>query len=87
MLGGELLVSLAQRQRLRRLHETACTFGVFFEIHRIPPRPVPNARCGAVGASFTQYRRPALTGVKNQAETRGPIRHPRAEMWGVAAGR
>ena len=33
MFGGELLVSLALRERLGRLHETAAAVGVFFKIH------------------------------------------------------
>ena len=37
MFGGELLVALAQGQRLRGLHETAGAVGVFLEIHRLTP--------------------------------------------------
>ena len=37
MLGGELLVTLAQRQRLGGLNETARAVGVFFEIHASTP--------------------------------------------------
>ena len=33
MFGGELLMALAQGQRLRGLHETAGAVGVFLEIH------------------------------------------------------
>ena len=43
MLGGELLVALAQGQRLRRLNETAGAVRVFLEIHSVslglPLRP------------------------------------------------
>ncbi len=41
MLGCELLVALAQGQRLGGLHETAGAVGVFLEIHVVFPRPVP----------------------------------------------
>ena len=37
MFGGELLVALAQGQRLRGLHETAGAVGVFLEIHESTP--------------------------------------------------
>ena len=40
MFGGELLVALAQGQRLRGLHETAGAVGVFLEIHVSLPRPM-----------------------------------------------
>ena len=40
MFGGELLVALAQGQRLGGLHETAGAVGVFVEIHRLLPRPM-----------------------------------------------
>ena len=40
MLGGELLVALAQGQRLRGLHESARAVGVFLEIHVSLPRPM-----------------------------------------------
>src|SRR5262249_8045328 len=33
MFGGKLLVALALRERLRRLHETAAAVGIFLEIH------------------------------------------------------
>ena len=33
MFGGELLVSLALGERLRRLDETAAAVGIFLEIH------------------------------------------------------
>ena len=33
MFGGELLVPLALRERLGRLHETAAAVGIFLEIH------------------------------------------------------
>ena len=37
MLGGELLMALAQGQRLGGFHETAGAVGVFFEIHVSTP--------------------------------------------------
>ena len=37
MLGGELLMALAQGQRLGGLHETAGAVGVFLEIHVSTP--------------------------------------------------
>ena len=40
MFGGELLMALAQGQRLRGLHETAGAVGVFLEIHVSLPRPM-----------------------------------------------
>ena len=43
VLGRELLVSLAQRERLGGLDETAAAVGVFVEIHDLFPRPIPNA--------------------------------------------
>ena len=49
MLGAELLVSLAQGQRLRGLHEAAGAVGVFLEIHceKLPlSRPPVKARPG-----------------------------------------
>src|SRR5690606_26058468 len=39
VLGAELLVSFAQRERLRRLHESSRPFGVFLEIHSPSPWP------------------------------------------------
>ena len=41
MFGGKLLMALAKRERLRGLHETARTVGVFVDIHA--PLPGPNA--------------------------------------------
>ena len=38
VVGGELLVPLAQSEGLRRLHEPARTLGVFLKIHRCPPK-------------------------------------------------
>ena len=43
MFGGELLMALAQGQRLGGLHETAGAVGVFLEIHS----STPSARYGA----------------------------------------
>ena len=43
MLGGELLMALAQGQRLGGLHEAAGAVGVFLEIHV----STPSAHCGA----------------------------------------
>ena len=43
MFGGELLVALAQGQRLGGLHKTAGAVGVFLEIHG----STPSAHCGA----------------------------------------
>ncbi len=43
MFGGELLVALAQGQRLRGLHESARAVGIFLEIHAL----TPSAHCGA----------------------------------------
>ncbi len=40
MFGGELLVALAQGQRLGGLHEPAGAVGVFLEIHVSLPRPM-----------------------------------------------
>ena len=43
----KLLVAVAHRERLRRLDETACTLGVFFNIHELLPsacRSAPKAR-------------------------------------------
>ena len=37
MLGRELLMALAQGQRLRGLDETAGAVGVFLEIHHVAP--------------------------------------------------
>src|SRR5689334_22730349 len=39
MQGRELLVAVANGQRLRRLDETARTLGVFLNIHRLLPQP------------------------------------------------
>ena len=50
VLGRELLMPLAQRERLGGLDEALGAVGVFVEIHDLFPRPVPNAR-GAVGTS------------------------------------
>ena len=45
MFGGELLVSLALRERLGGLHEAAAAFGIFFKVHRSRlPRPIPAPR-------------------------------------------
>ena len=44
MLGGELLVALAQRQGLRGLDETARPLGEFLEIHQSLPRARPRRR-------------------------------------------
>ena len=43
MLRGELLVALAQGQRLGGLHETAGAVGVFFEIHVSTPSALDGA--------------------------------------------
>jgi hypothetical protein len=43
VLGRELLVSLAQGERLGGLDETAAAVRVFVEIHGLFPRPIPNA--------------------------------------------
>src|ERR1700733_7670376 len=44
MLGAELLMPLAQCQRLRRLHKTAGAVGEFIHIHRVElPQPAPSA--------------------------------------------
>jgi hypothetical protein len=40
-----LLVSLALRERLRRLHEAAAAVGVLLEIHVLSLRPFPDALC------------------------------------------
>ena len=48
VLGGELLMPLAQRKRLRRLNKPAGPIGVFFEIHGSTPSA---AREGATGLS------------------------------------
>ena len=42
MFGGELLVALAQGQRLRGLHETAGAVGVFLDIHASTPSACPD---------------------------------------------
>jgi hypothetical protein len=44
MFGGELLVVLPQRQRLRALNEAARPLGVFLQIHRILPSAPPAPR-------------------------------------------
>ncbi len=49
VLGGELLMPLAQRKRLRRLDESAGPVGVFVEIHG--SSLLPAAREGAAGVS------------------------------------
>ena len=60
MFGCELLVALAQGQRLGRLNETAGAVGIFLEIHvlslGLPLRP-----CSASGASSMGYGSAALT--------------------------
>jgi hypothetical protein len=38
-----LLVSLALRERLRRLHEAAAAVGILVEIHVLSLRRIPNA--------------------------------------------
>src|SRR6202034_2674638 len=43
VLGRKLLMSLAQRERLGGLDETAAAVRVFVEIHGLFPRPIPNA--------------------------------------------
>jgi hypothetical protein len=35
MFGGKLLVPLALRKRLGRLHETAAAVGIFFKVHDV----------------------------------------------------
>jgi hypothetical protein len=35
MLGGELLIALAEGKTLRGLNESARTFGLFLEVHRM----------------------------------------------------
>ena len=72
MLGGELLMALAQGQRLGGFHETAGAVGVFFEIHVSTPsahygaglimagprrRPAP-ALCGCHSCSLKRLKRP-----------------------------
>jgi hypothetical protein len=44
MVGAELLVAFAQRQRLGGLNETAGAVGIFVEIHPQLPQPVPVAQ-------------------------------------------
>jgi hypothetical protein len=46
MFGGELRVSLALRERLGRLDETAAAVGIFLEVHVLIPRPIPDALGG-----------------------------------------
>ena len=43
MLGGKLLMSLAQCERLRRLNETAGTVRVFLKIHVDSPQACSSA--------------------------------------------
>ena len=43
VLGGELLMALAKRQRLRALHEAARPLGVFVQVHRLSPSALPLA--------------------------------------------
>jgi hypothetical protein len=43
MLGRELLMALAQRQRLRRLNKTAGAVGVFLKIHVSTPSALKGA--------------------------------------------
>ena len=52
MVGAELLVALAQRQALRRLHETLGAVGIFLEVHIIPPRHGTPPQLGARAAVF-----------------------------------
>ncbi len=47
MFGGELLMSLAGRQRLRRLNEAARALRVFLDIHEMLPRPEGGPNSGA----------------------------------------
>ena len=65
MFGRELLMALAQRQRLRGLDEAARPFGVFLEIHTSLPRPnaalvwrTPKASTGEdVGVAAAVWKR------------------------------
>ena len=77
MLGRELLMALALRERLGGLHETAGAVGIFFKVHVQLPRPVPAARCGAAktsssGASYANRR---------------PHRAPPELMWAAVTDR
>ena len=52
MLGRELLMTLAQRERLRRLDESLGAIGVFFDVHVQPFQPAPDA-----SAEHARHRR------------------------------
>ena len=57
MLGGELLMALAQGQRLRGLDEPASAVGVFLDIHgqSLPSGPKPGTRLADLtGASAAE---------------------------------
>ena len=60
VLGRKPLVAFAQRQRLRRLDEAACPFGVFLEIHARHPYPAGHAQPlplpGPWGADIVRIR-------------------------------
>jgi hypothetical protein len=53
MLGRKALMAFPQGDILRRLHEAARPFGVFFKIHRLSPQardaPQPQTSTAALG--------------------------------------
>ena len=96
MFGRKLLVSLALRERLGRLNETAAAVGIFVEIH-VPSlglfrRPLP-ARPEHRHWVIKDSAGPSMTYVKrrNSREFRHPLAdakngHPLRVIWGGWSG-
>ena len=87
VLGRKLLVSLAQRERLGRLNETAAAVGIFVEIH-VPSLGLFRRPGGAIGTSSwgCNYAGPlgvAVTQIKREASPAGgPKKASANQIWG-----
>src|ERR1700722_6788135 len=88
MFRGELLVSLALRERLGRLDKTAAAVGIFLGIHDTPSA-YPGRPCGATGTSSLGSRNSGGRHDANQGTYRkvNPKRRSTALKYGCWDGR